>query len=786
MSKQIASPYSTGGGGGEYADEVAAYYLAATLLRSVPRGQEGGITREVRFQRLYEGEPLDDLVIYSDLPVGEAKLALQIKRDLSFGNKDQTFDEVISACWETFKSAKFILGVDRFGIVIALYSKNINEYYQSVLSWARNSVSAKDFLSRISTKNLSNQTQRSFVQLIRSKLDDYLGGSVRDQDLWNFLRSMIILHFDFQKEGSRDYTYAVEVIGHLLPLEQKDRAANLFTKLSEYAAEANRTAGSHNAETLRQKLQVNFALLAASDCRQDLKWLREHGDLIVKDIRTEIGGLILNRTSLVADAKEMMEKASFLELVGASGRGKSAVLKALIETQQGEGFPLILAADRITGKDWSSFASNLQLTQPLKKLLLAVSGSSQPTICIDGVDKIIEPKKQNVVNDLLHTIADTPLSSDGSRHWTVVISLREENRLEVYDWLHWRKLGKPEKLEIPELTTEELKTIAEHRPRLKPLLFQDQLKPVIANLFMLSLLEKQQMLPDGEPVPSIATESEISQVWWERWVGKNSVAGRARQQSLLKLGKQAIKSPGTRLIGEEIFPEALCSLESDSILTRDPDRDVYYFRHDLLEDWILCRVLNQNREELTTYLQEIGEPFGLFRTVQLLGASLLEKDDTVDNWIELIQQVEQTADLSPRWYQALLTAPLISPRAIDLLDKTEYFLVADDAQRLNKLLIALRTVEIEPNFEFLSIFDGMNIPTENLMPILLSDPIPRWRIWLPFMDWLVPRLTSLPTAIRPEAVKLMEIWQLKTTVGSPHRQEIGEIALAWLKEVERI
>ena len=45
MSKKVASSYSTGGGGGEYENEVAAYYLAATLLRSVPRGQDGGITR---------------------------------------------------------------------------------------------------------------------------------------------------------------------------------------------------------------------------------------------------------------------------------------------------------------------------------------------------------------------------------------------------------------------------------------------------------------------------------------------------------------------------------------------------------------------------------------------------------------------------------------------------------------------------------------------------------------------------------------------------------------------
>ena len=83
--KKVASPISTGGAGNDYEKRVGAYYLASLLLQAVPRGQEAGVTREVRFQRLYEGEPLDDLIIVSELPVGEAKLALQIKRDLTFG-----------------------------------------------------------------------------------------------------------------------------------------------------------------------------------------------------------------------------------------------------------------------------------------------------------------------------------------------------------------------------------------------------------------------------------------------------------------------------------------------------------------------------------------------------------------------------------------------------------------------------------------------------------------------------------------------------------------------------
>ena len=284
---KIASPFSTGGGGSDFERQVGAYYLAMALLRSIPRGQDAGLTREVRFQRLYEGEPLDDLIILSELPVGEAKLALQIKRDLTFGEANEVFDEVMRASWKTLRSPKFTLGIDRFGIGLGLYSKMIDEHYQSVLTWARSSANPADFFSRIAKGGLSNRTQQSFVDLVRAKLDSYVGASVSNDELWDFLRSMVILHFDFQQAGSRDQAYIAEIVGHRLPPEKKNEAPSLFSQLTKYAAEANRTAGSFDTSTLIQQLQVDgFPLLPAPDCRHDLERLYEHGRFVLKDIRT--------------------------------------------------------------------------------------------------------------------------------------------------------------------------------------------------------------------------------------------------------------------------------------------------------------------------------------------------------------------------------------------------------------------------------------------------------------------------------------------------------------------
>ena len=52
QATNVASPFSTGGGGSDFERRVGAYYLAMALLRSIPRGQDAGLTREVRFQRL--------------------------------------------------------------------------------------------------------------------------------------------------------------------------------------------------------------------------------------------------------------------------------------------------------------------------------------------------------------------------------------------------------------------------------------------------------------------------------------------------------------------------------------------------------------------------------------------------------------------------------------------------------------------------------------------------------------------------------------------------------------
>ncbi len=601
---------------------------------------------------------------------------------------------------------------------------------------------------------------------------------------------MVLLHFDFQQDASDDQARTIELLRHMLPPEFQTEAAHLFQQLVTYAAEAHRTAGSLSWGTLTERLIGDgFPLLPIPDCRRDLDRLQEHAKAILNDIRGDIGGLVLNRATVLTTIQEQMQTGTLLELVGAPGVGNSALLKALIERHQQEKKPaLVLAWDRIRGVGWDGFAQELQLSQPLYELLLAVSGStSLPCVFIDGVDRITESGARKVVNDLLHNISELSFVRDNSKPWKVIVTAREENLEEVHRWLDWTALGQPNMVPINELSEEEIQLVAEKRPHLRPLFSLPHLASIVKNPFLLRILDDRRVRTLAGTFPPISTEIEVGEAWWENLVGlmeTDAVLGRTRQQALLTIGKRCIIAPGRWIPCEDIEARALLMLESDGMLLHDKSRDVYRLSHDVLQDWIFSRVLNQNREELPAYLQSIHEPLGLQHAVQLLGTTVLEQQRTLI-WVQLLQQMEKVSRLSPKWRQSLLMAPVRTPHAREILDHVKPFLLENQAQRLIELLTLLRTVEVLPDLSLLPTIEKLNAEPSERIPLLLSRPVPNWRTWEPFLGWFLAQPDTWSIEVRLEVTQLMELWQQHSLDHAIYRQEIGRRAFRWLKEAER-
>lgn len=542
-----------------------------------------------------------------------------------------------------------------------------------------------------------------------------------------------------------------------------------------------------NAKTLEE---ISSLLSEYQKKASDIGKIKQENDFVLSNTRIDIGGFHIERSTIINEAIEGLSKAKLLEVSGAPGIGKSATLKLISEYFAGQGLPIIfLSGDRILGTGWSGYANQLQITQNLEDLLLTVSDGSQSLLFIDGIDRVGEENRA-VINDLFCGVSELAGERMESSLWKIIYSVREENIQDLYQWLNWQSLGQPQRLKIPELTIKELRRVAEHSPRLRPLLNLEHLSSILRTPLILSLLEDIRMLPASttfSELPPLSTEIEISRIWWDRLIGDGgSIAGRDRKNSLLRVGRQVAKSPGGLFLAEDnLSPEALISLKSDRILIQEPEREVFRFAHNVFEDWIIYRVLDQQREQLSNFILELGEPLGLFRSVQLLGSALLENISNAEAWMKVVLDIENNSILSSKWRYALLTAPLYSPRANELLEKAKPILMENNASRLIEIMIALRTTAVIPNFSLMPLsMETRQKYEEQLMPLFMHDPTPIWSIWHSFINWLLNQIDELPVEVRYEASKLMEIWQTKTKEGADFRKQIGEIVKVWLEEEE--
>ncbi len=127
-----------------------------------------------------------------------------------------------------------------------------------------------------------------------------------------------------------------------------------------------------------------------------------------------------------------------------------------------------LKSDRLEGKSWASFATQLGLSgADLVAFFVEIEAVGSNTLYIDGIDRI-EKQHQGVVADVVRTILREPMLAQ----WRVVISLRDSGSEPLRTWLpDLFATGRLGTVDVDKLDDNEARELAEGRPELKRLLF---------------------------------------------------------------------------------------------------------------------------------------------------------------------------------------------------------------------------------------------------------------------------------------------------------------------------
>jgi len=150
MTKKIAPPKITGGGGDVFEDKVVAYFMACLLTDMPPLDPNLGVLVALDFQTKASGWLFDDLLMTLSSSAGESHASFSIKSYPQFTRKSAPTDFVAST-WEQYLhvgTSKFEKDRDILGLIAPPHGTAVKREIDGLLNKAR-SERPVDFVERI-------------------------------------------------------------------------------------------------------------------------------------------------------------------------------------------------------------------------------------------------------------------------------------------------------------------------------------------------------------------------------------------------------------------------------------------------------------------------------------------------------------------------------------------------------------------------------------------------------------------------------------------------------------
>lgn len=110
----VSNPFSSGGGGVRFENQVQASFLAMMLVGGSPPVLFGESIQKIKLQGRYKGFHTDDLIIFTGSTAAGSespRLLAQIKHKVSFTRSDKLLKQVIKSAWKDWGIQSVLTGI---------------------------------------------------------------------------------------------------------------------------------------------------------------------------------------------------------------------------------------------------------------------------------------------------------------------------------------------------------------------------------------------------------------------------------------------------------------------------------------------------------------------------------------------------------------------------------------------------------------------------------------------------------------------------------------------------
>ncbi len=714
------SVFQKGGGGTNFEQSIQTAFITGLVIAGSAPCLPANEIIKVSFQNTSRGYETDDLLVIAKSGLGEHRLLMQIKHDVSFTENSETFKEVLQAFWKDYNNTTILDKTkDKLIIVKGGLTKDERNHFKSIFNWANSHATEADFINEVN--RIKGKKER--LEIIRNILKEANGNvALTDKEIWEFTKCMDVLEYDLLQSGSVDQAYFLNLIKL-----SKSRASTLSEKeiwdgLSVIAATFNKDGGNITTETIRQMdIYKNFSAENLIPHFNAIEKLKTDSSAIVNPLKDTIGEVHLKRSVITDNIVQSIATFPITIVTGKPGVGKSAQVKDLLQNVLATSGVFVFRADQFNQPHIANVFSNQGVDISIRDIFSCISLIPDKIIYLDSFEKLLEADPECAFKQLIGILTEYPDIKliVSSRKYAIDLIIQKFG-------LSKEKIGV---VEIPLLTDEEIEIVSQKYPRLNSVLDNEKIRPLLQSPKYLDFAVKA-LHKSGDDYADIELAEFKKRLWNILVVDeaneKNGLPIK-RENAFMEIAVKRAKE--MKLFTQPVTAdaEATALLVKDEMLVQEPLIRRYTPAHDILEDWALIKHISSVYEDAANvddFFSKVGKEPAIRRAFRLWIEELLAENGA--KVVTFVREVLSSESLERYWADEILTAIFRSQVSEAFFIGFQKDLLAENAKLLIRCLHIIKTCCKENN-------DKVNL----LLPVGSG-----WREMLMFIDKHIDQLAA--------------------------------------------
>ncbi|WP_320120847.1 hypothetical protein [uncultured Sphaerochaeta sp.] len=683
------SVFQKGGGGTNFEQLVQTAFITTLIIRGNVPCIDSAVLSEVALQVTNRGFETDDFMAIAKTTNGEHRLLIQAKHDISFTAKNKTFKEVINAFWKDYKNTS-IFDKSRDKLIIAKngLTKDERNHLKSLFNWAKYHATETDFITEVNRIKGKKDCLDVFREVLKEANNKT---ALTDQELWEFLKCVDVLEYDFLNEGSVDKTYFLNLIKLSKSKSSKTTEKEIWDSIFAYVATINPNGGSVTLESIKDKdFFKNFDNTLLSPYFKAIEKLKSDSKEILRPIKTCIGigdsQLQIPRTEVKEKILNGLSNSQITIVTGMPGIGKSAEIKNVLLKDLSTASVFVFRADQFNESTLAKVFSGQGVNETIQDILACISLIPEKIIFIDSLEKLLEADPECAFKQFLALLKEHPEIKfiASSRKYAVdLITLKFGIDKDNIDIINIQTLGE-----------EELKLVVDKFPQLNRVIKNDKVKKLLQSPKYLdfSILAIRKTNEDYAEISLTQFKDEL----WNSLVvdstnTKNGLPIK-REKAFMEIAVKRAKEMRLFTKLKMSDAEAVACLENDEIVFQNNNNREYSPTHDILEDWALVKYVSSKFDDFSKpkdFFSNLETEPAIRRAFRLwVEDYLIDNSEKVN---ELIEAIITDQTIEKYWADELLVAAFKSDNCSSIFTFFEEELLAKNAVFFNKCLHIIKT-----------------------------------------------------------------------------------------------